>query len=656
MCGIAGYLRPTRSINGDALLDIGMHMAASLTHRGPDDSGVWQDANLGLVVAHRRLSIIDLTPAGHQPMISKSGRYIVVMNGEIYNHQALREILLKDGITFRGHSDTEVAVAGFEHWGIKGAVGRFVGMFAFAIVDRSSNSLSLVRDRVGEKPLYYGKVGSGFAFASELKALRWCPGWSSEIERNAISLLLRYGYIPAPYTVFTNICKLNPGQIATVPLASPEHIVTSDFWSPSQAILNSLSNREQWSDADATEKLDRLLRDTIVNKMISDVPLGAFLSGGIDSSTVVAMMQTHSATPVRTFSIGFHDQDYNEANEAKLVAQHLGTEHTELYVSPEEARAVIPELPRIYDEPFGDSSQIPTYLISKLARSEVAVALSGDGGDELFGGYGRYFLAKKLWATSNKIPRPLLKFSSSFVKSISPAGWDQLFRRLWFLIPRKYRYNAPGDRLHKAANLDLVSRNSIYDDLISLWKTPDEVVLGAQEPNLAWKYDAVVAKADDFVEHMMFRDLVTYLPDDILTKVDRASMAVGLEVRVPFLDHRIIEFAWRLPFHQKVRNDQGKWLLRQVLYRYVPAVLVDRPKMGFGVPVGQWLRGPLREWAESLLSEEKLQNEGYFHAQSVTQRWRDHLKGERNWQYVLWPVLMFQAWLENHTASVNETV
>jgi asparagine synthase (glutamine-hydrolysing) len=655
MCGIAGILG-----SSDPELSAPVQrMVSAIRYRGPDDSGVWCDQAVGLALGHARLSILDLSPEGHQPMVSASGRYVISYNGEVYNFAELRTELEHTGAKFRGHSDTEVMLAAFEEWGIEKAVQRFVGMFAFALWDRERRTLSLVRDRIGIKPLYFGWTGKTFLFGSELKALRAYKGFHPEIDRGALTSFMRGGYVPAPLSIYKHVYKLSAGCLLTVGekeieaaegfSADPDSLHATwkpiRYWSAKESAEVGCAAPFKGSEVEAINHLDGLLRHAVGLRMIADVPLGAFLSGGIDSSLVVALMQAQNSRPVRTFTIGFHETDYNEAIHAKKVAEHLGTDHTELYVSPEQAQAVIPRLPAMYDEPFADSSQIPTFLVSELARRHVTVALSGDGGDELFAGYNRYFWGRRLWRYLDRMPPSIRSGLAGGITSLSPATWADFFKRFGRFLPTVAK---PGDKLHKlAALLALPDPDAMYLGMISLWEDPAEVVVQGMEPLTPVTDRANWASLPDFTMRMMYLDLVTYLPDDILVKVDRASMAVSLEARVPLIDHRVVEFAWQIPLSMKIKQEgEGKWLLRRVLDRYVPRQLIERPKMGFGVPIDSWLRGPLREWAESLLDAHRLEREGYFHSGPIRQRWAEHLSGKRNWQYALWNVLMFQAWNE----------
>jgi asparagine synthase (glutamine-hydrolysing) len=636
MCGITGFWQ--NNVSADAAHDALRTMTSTLAHRGPDDCGTLLDDSGRLGLGHRRLSIIDLSAEGRQPMRSASGRFAIAFNGEIYNFEELRAEL--KGVAWRGHSDTEVMLAAIEQWGLKSALNRFVGMFAFALWDSHQRCLYLVRDRLGIKPLYYARIGRNFVFASELKAIAAFPGFERCINRNVLSMYARFGYIPAPYSIYEGVEKLSAGSILS--LAEQDGVPTVEqFWSAEEMARASLEKRCKTSCTDLMDELQEKLTDAVRLRMIADVPLGAFLSGGIDSSTVVALMQSLSSRPVRTFTIGFEEDRYDEASYARRVAAHLGTEHTEISVTPQQALDVIPLLPRMYDEPFADSSAVPTYLISKLARNRVTVALSGDGGDELFGGYFRYTLARSVW-NAVRLAGPVVRIAANLARVSSPAAIDALARYLPVQATLK---RSAGDRAHKlAAHLLLRSRENIYLQTLSQWPEPDSLVLNCREPQTILHELRGLSWIASTEEMGMLCDLQHYLPEDILTKVDRASMAVGLEVRVPILDHRVVEFAWTVPLEMKVRQGQSKWLLRQLLYRFVPRELIDRPKMGFTIPMDVWLRGPLREWAEDRLSTERLRSDGFFNVAQIRKRWDEHLSGRRNWQHALWTVLFFQDW------------
>lgn len=636
MCGIAGILNSAGG-SREALERGVTAMADSIAYRGPDDHGIWSDPEAGVAIAHRRLSIVDLSPAGHQPMTSADGRFVITYNGEVYNFQELRLELEARGVNFRGHSDTEVMLEAFSAYGVVPTIQRLIGMFALGIWDRKERTLILVRDRLGIKPLYWGKFDGLFLFGSELKALRTFPGWQPRIDRAAVAAFMRLNYVPAPHTIYQGVQKLEPGSILTIPANGEPRI--EKYWDAREVARNGLANPLSASDADLTDQLETLLQDAVRRRMVADVPVGAFLSGGVDSSTVATLMQTANAGPVRTYSIGFDLPGYNEAGYAAAVAKFLGTEHTEMIVTPQQALDVIPKLPDFYDEPFADSSQIPTFLVSQMTRQHVTVALSGDGGDELFAGYNRYQFASTYWPKLQLLPGPLRHLLSSVLTSFSADQWT------WFLA-FAFSRNAPsqaGDKIYKlAAILKLDDEAAMYRHLVSHWDTAALMPGAAKANGSTWDH----ALGGGFTERMQLADIQTYLPDDILTKVDRASMAVALEARVPLLDHRVVEFSWRLPRSAKLRNGTTKWLLREVLYRHVPRELIDRPKMGFGIPIGEWLRGPLRDWAEALLSEQRLREAGLLDVQEVRQCWRDHLSGRHNRQYQLWNVLMLEAWRE----------
>ncbi|MBI4694012.1 MAG: asparagine synthase (glutamine-hydrolyzing) [Gammaproteobacteria bacterium] len=646
MCGLTGFL----NFKGEAaaLAARAGAMTEKLHHRGPDAGAVWCDAEAGIALGHRRLSILDLSPLGAQPMHSKCGRYVIAFNGEIYNFADLRRELEARGAAFAGHSDTEILVEGFAAWGLEQTLARTNGMFAIALWDRTERRLMLARDRLGEKPVYYGWHGGVFLFGSELKALHGWPEFRPEIDRDVVPLYLRHNYVPGPYCIYRGVKQLVPGTFVVVTANGSGHLPEPrPYWSLAAAVQAGKAAPFDGDAAAAVEALDAAMRRSVRLRMVADVPLGAFLSGGIDSSTVVALMQAESTRPVRTFSIGFDEREYDEAPHAKAVAQHLGTDHTELYVTSEEARAVIPRLADMYDEPFADSSQIPTYLVSALARRHVTVAMSGDAGDELFAGYTRYSLALELWQRLAVAPAPLRALAARLLTVLPPRHWDRIFAALGPLVPARYRFRAPGDKLHKLAALALLREPmQMYFRLISLWKEAGSMVPGAHEPATVLCPPELDARFSNHVERMMYLDAVHYLPSDILVKVDRASMAVSLESRVPFLDHDVVGLAWRMPHEYKVRDGVGKWVLRQVLARYVPPALFERPKMGFGIPIDHWLRGALRDWAEHLLDARRLESAGYIDATPVRAAWRAHLAGEGGFQYALWGVLMFEAWRE----------
>lgn len=646
MCGIVGFLdQALRPLDAKGL-SIGSAMLGALSHRGPDANAVWQDPFVGLVLGHARLSILDLSEAGAQPMASESGRYLIVFNGEIYNHLAVRaELDMLSQHEWRGHSDTETLLAGIEAWGLEETLHRCVGMFALSVWDTQTQTLQLARDRLGEKPIYYFYQNGRFAFASELKALQLFPGISRLVDREALALLLKHGCIPAPRSIYVGVSKMLPGQIMTLQFGNDvlSDPVVKSYWSSDQ--IRTIGNAEPFSssDVEAVDALDTAIRESVRGQMLADVPLGAFLSGGVDSSTIVAMMQAESTQPVKTFSIGFNEVGYSELTHARAVATHLKTDHTELVVTPEDALSVIPRLPEIYDEPFADVSQIPTYLVSRLAKTKVTVSLSGDGGDELFCGYNRYVWGERIWRKVSRLPLALRRVLAASVLKVPATRWDQLLHLVNCIIPKRQRFKTVGNKLHRLATA-LASQNGavFYEALTAKWLSPELVILGAVAVEQPQNLDALS------VEDMMEMDMRSYLPDDILVKVDRAAMACSLETRVPLLDHRVVELAWRLPKRLKLHDGEGKWVLKQVLDRYVPRALIERPKMGFDVPMDSWLRGPLREWAENLLSTDRLRREGYFDVQQVRQKWEEHLSGRSNWQNQLWCVLMFQAWMEKN--------
>jgi asparagine synthase (glutamine-hydrolysing) len=650
MCGINGFFNIESIFSNNIAI---AQMNTALHNRGPDAEGSWQDKTFGLVLGHRRLAIQDLSPAGAQPMHSACDQYVLVFNGEIYNHLQLRQQLVQEGLTinWRGHSDTETILACFVAWGIERTLESITGMFAIALWDRSNKVLTLARDRMGEKPLYWGWQGNSLYFSSELKGMKAHPEFKADINRDSIALLLRHNCIPAPYSIYKGIQKLRAGHWLQLPLEELENskkAQSQSYWRLNDIVDSGLSNPFKGSPEQAVDALESTLMSSIDSQMLSDVPLGAFLSGGIDSSTVVALMQAQSLRPVKTFTIGFDDAGYNEAKHAKAVAKHLGTEHTELYVRPEDAQSIIPKLSSIYCEPFADSSQIPTFLVSQLARQKVTVALSGDGGDELFGGYNRYLMAQRVLSNNRKLPKAVRKIIAQGLVTLSPNSWDALFNTLAPTIPNRLRLRTPGDKAHKLAGvLDIDNEHECYHKLTSHWQDPTSIVIGAKEPLTLITDINAWPKTDSFQHAMMAMDAQTYMTDDILVKVDRAAMANSLETRVPMLDHRVIELAWHMPLDYKIRNGEGKWLLKQVLFRHVPKTLVERPKMGFGIPLHDWLRDSLRDWAEALLDESLLRQQGYFHPLPIRKMWEEHLSGVRNHQANLWSILMFQAWLEN---------
>jgi asparagine synthase (glutamine-hydrolysing) len=646
MCGIGGFLQTEGLAPSMARADLEA-MSAALTHRGPDGQGFWLDPSAGVAFCHRRLSIVDLSPLGAQPMRSASGRFTITFNGEIYNHRALREQLAALGHAFRGGSDTEVLLASIEEWGVEAAVPRCRGMFAFGLWDAAERILWLGRDRFGEKPLYYGQFrqgrGATFVFGSELKALRGHSAWSGEIDRNALALLLRHDFIPAPHTVFREVSKLAPGHFLRVRCSgSALRMEDIEYWRPS--VVGSGDGRAQPTEAEALESVHAAIAESIRLQMVADVPVGAFLSGGIDSSLVVSLMQQASSKPVRTFSIGFEEDRFNEAHYARRVAAHLGTQHTEYVLTSRDALDVIPRLPGIYDEPFADSSQIPTYLVSSLARRDVTVSLSGDAGDELFGGYSRYLEVRDRWNYVRHAPLFARRLAARALETTPPWALDAVTAPLRLLARLRGRQQV-ADRILERANVWRAnSLPELYGAMTSFWQPSSRVVIGAGGGGSDGDYPPGL---EDPLAHMMYADTRSYLPDDILVKVDRAAMAVSLETRVPLLDPQVAAAAWRIPTSLHLKDGRGKWILRTLLARYVPRELFDRPKSGFAVPVGRWLRTELREWAQALLDPARLRREGYFRCDPVQRRWAQHLSGQMNWTEHLWAVLMFQAWLED---------
>lgn len=625
MCGFTGFLNRSGFAGSE---DVLRRMADTIIHRGPDSEGYWTDGEAGIALAHRRLAIVDLSAAGHQPMHSHDGRFVLSYNGEIYNHLDLRRELDANGsVAWRGHSDTETLLEGFSRWGVAATLERANGMFALALWDRAERKLYLARDRMGEKPLYYGVEGGTLLFGSELKALARHPSWRGQIDRDALALFLRYNYVPGPYSIYEGIAKLPPAHYLEIGPGDVDLPAPKAYWDIAEKARAGRTNPFSGSADEAVDALDGLLTDAVDIRMMADVPLGAFLSGGYDSSTVVALMQSLSGRPVQTFSIGFSEAEYDEAHHAKRVAAHLGTDHRELYVTPQDALDQIPLLPFHWDEPFADSSQIPTLLVSRLARSAVTVSLSGDAGDELFCGYTRYQRGHDIWRRlgAGALPRPLRKLGAAAL-GLAPAS----------------------GRLGKIADvLGMDHSDDFYRMMVSHTRAPEKLVRGARElPTALTRADADWPDNGDFRDRAMYLDMLSYLPDDILVKLDRASMAVSLESRVPMLDHRIVEFALALPLSFKVRDGQAKWPLRQILYRHVPVEMMERPKMGFGVPIDHWLRGPLRDWANDLLAPDRLARDGFFDAEEVGRLWADVLAGRGQRHFHIWGILMFQAWYD----------
>ncbi len=645
MCGIAGLIDSSPRSSSQGLRDSVGRMIATLANRGPDAGGTWVDDSKRVALGHRRLSILDLSAAGAQPMTSRSKRLVITFNGEIYNYDELKKELPL-GTELRGHSDTEVMLELMAAIGVGAATRRLNGMFAFAVWDAAEQVLHLARDRMGEKPLYYGWLEGVFLFGSELRALRAFPGFRASVDRKALALYMHHGYVPGPRSIFANIHKLPPGSMLTVSTRAPGSSPVTRYWSARQAFEQGVADPLKQDMETTTEQLDHLLRDAVRIRMQADVPLGAFLSGGVDSSAIVALMQAQSTRPTKTFTIGFESKEHDESEYARAVARHLGTEHTELLVTGRDALAVVPLLPQMYDEPFADSSQIPTHLVSKLARQHVIVSLSGDGGDELFGGYTRYAWGKKIWDRIHWLPRTLRIAAGRILGSIPQAAIDAADKTTAGRISKALSIKNLGHKVKKLGSLlEADTFDSLYLQLVSQWS--ESPVLGTLRTARTWDLAEKSQATPDPHDQMMLLDMITYLPDDILTKVDRASMAVSLESRAPLLDHRIVEFAWRLPSDQKIHNGVTKAPLRGVLDRYVPKKLIDRPKMGFGVPIGAWLRGPLQGWAQDLLTEDALRRDGFLDPQPIRIRLEQHLAGTANHDSELWTVLMFQAWLHH---------
>ena len=652
MCGITGFISPYLSKNSfQKNIEC---MTNKLEHRGPDDEGVWFDSDFGVALGHSRLSIIDLSIAGGQPMISACQRYYIVFNGEIYNHNSLRQEL-PESIRWLGHSDTETLINAISKWGLKRTLRKILGMFAFALWDREQKKLTLVRDRLGEKPLYFGFKGNTMLFGSELKSIEAFPGTPLEVSRDSLEIYLRYGYVPAPYSIYKGIHKLSPGNFIEF---SIENVKTkkipksSTYWSFESIVKKQNYNQFIGSEIDATNQLDNLLKKSISGQLLGDVALGAFLSSGIDSSTVVSLMQHQSSNPINTFTIGFKEFGYDESKSAKKISSYLGTKHCELFLTPNDALNIIPSLPRIYDEPFSDVSQIPTFLISQFASNNVKVCLSGDGGDELFCGYSRHIAGPRIWRILKNIPFKLRKIISNFIQKIPPSRWDDFYYMCEVFLPKHLRINFPGIKIYKLS--DLIKYDTLYEvylSLISSWSSPQEIILNENQNKEFDDVEFRNIKFGDTHHQMMCMDTLNYLPNDILVKIDRAAMASSLETRLPFLDHRIIEFAWKTPLNMKLKDNRSKWLLRQVLKRYLPENLIEGPKKGFSVPIAEWLKGPLKHWADDLLDEDLIFSQNYFSAKPIKIKWEEHLSGKQDWSKQLWTILMFQSWLQKKNSE-----
>lgn len=643
MCGFVGCLSSLDLNSG-----VFQKMTGSLMHRGPDDFNIWQDYTSGISLGHQRLSILDLSSAGSQPMISSNGRFVMVYNGEMYNHLENRLLLKNQGfsIIWKGHSDTETLIELIAAFGIEKALILSKGMFSLALWDKQTNTLSLARDRFGEKPLYYGWQGDSFLFGSELKALKFHPQFLNIIDPNALGLFFQYNYIPSPHSIYKGIYKLNPGNIFSLSLNNKEGILFP-YWSTSEVVYHGACNPFLGSTKEAISEIENRLAASVKSQLMADVPLGAFLSGGIDSSLIVSIMQSFSKKPVKTFTIGFEENNFNEAPFAKKIASFLGTNHSELYISSKDCINVIPLLSNIYDEPFADSSQIPTYLVSKLAASTVKVSLSGDGGDELFGGYNRYLFANNFWDKLNHFPTSLRKVLSCLLNSVSPETWNLILNNVHVLLPQSLKVNNIGDKIHKASNiLASSSIDEVYFKLLIHWSDPG-LLLNMHFLNTQNMLPGKESKLNN-IEKMMLKDLLSYLPDDILCKVDRSSMSVSLESRIPFLDHHLFEFSSKLPISLKIKQGSSKWILKEILKKYLPVHLVERPKMGFALPIDQWLRGPLKDWANFLLDKNEMLKDGILNPLPIHQKWEEHLSGKRNWHYHLWSILMFQNWLNSN--------
>jgi len=646
MCGIAGFISPFFNNNFEKAVS---SMLNKIEHRGPDDEGIWFDSNYGIALGHRRLSIVDLSSAGHQPMISQCKKYYIVFNGEIYNHNFLREEL-PDSIKWKGHSDTETLINAISYWGLKKSLEKLVGMFAFAVWNIDEKKLILARDRLGEKPLYFGFRGETMLFASELKAIEAFPADPLSIDRISLEKYLIYGYVPSPNTIYEGIYKLPPGNFLELSLDDIKKRSLpnfSQYWSFDSITTRQLSDPFSGSTMKAIDHLENLLKISISGQLLGDVPIGAFLSGGIDSSTVVAIMQSQSRKPINTFTIGFEELKYDESKSAKAISSHLGTNHFEFFLTPKDALNSIPRLSEIYDEPFSDVSQIPTFLISKFASNKVKVCLSGDGGDELFCGYYRHIAGPIIYKILKNIPLPLRKGIATFIKFFPPSSWDRFYYCMESILPKFLRINFPGLKIYKISELiNCKNLYEIYLSLISSWSDTKNLISNSQYLKENLKDNQFNFRDKESHQMMMYLDSINYLPNDILVKVDRAAMSSSLETRMPLLDHRLVEFAWSIPFEYKVQNKRTKWLLREVLKRYLPDYLVEKPKTGFSVPIAEWLRGPLKNWANDLLDEKLITSQEYFSFEPIKLKWQQHLSGNFDYSRELWTILMFQAWLQ----------
>ena len=640
MCGFVGLLK-------NRICDSDIHylreMSRSIKHRGPDSSGLWSD-NTNIGISHQRLSIIDLTPSGYQPMISKSGRYVLAFNGEIYNHRFIKRELNSAfmNIEWKGTSDTEILLTAIDKWGLYKSLNKITGMFAFSLWDKKEKLLYLARDRIGEKPIYYGWQKDTFLFGSDIQGIKSHPSFENKIDSNSLSLMLRFNYVPSPNSIYKNLKKLEPGSFLQVSIVKRD-IQKKNYWSAAKTANNNLSNLFSGSELEAIELLDINLSETVKNQMLSDAPIGGFLSGGIDSSIICSLMQKNSIEPINTFSIGFNEKTYDEAQYAKLISDYLGTNHHELYLSPQDAMKIIPELQMAYSEPFADVSQIPTMIISDLAKDYVKVALTGDGGDELFGGYNRYLITKRIWKKISMFGKPIRSFIANFILSY---GIRTIMKIEKLNFSEKYINNFSAKISKGLEVLDSDDIFDLYINITSNSRNPSKVLLGNSSKEKLYGVEKLNLQNFSDVEKMMIMDIVNYLPDDILVKLDRATMHYSIEARAPFLDHNIFEFAWSLPLNFKLNNSENKVVLRRLLSKYLPNELIHKPKRGFSVPIGIWLRGPLKNWAEHQLNQKRLNDEGFFNPKVILNLWKEHLEERFNHEKLLWSILMFQSWLE----------